>query len=295
MQSFLTKVQSGSILVSDGAWGTFLHQKGLQPGECPELWNDTHPDDVLDIAKSYIEAGAEMVETNSFGANSFKLAYFGLSGRTAELNEKAARISRQAAGNDHYVLGSIGPTGKMLIMGDVTEDEWFEAFRVQAKALANGGSDAIIVETMSALDEATIAIRTAKENTQLPVICTMTFEKTVNNDYRSMMGVSPEEALPILIEAGADMVGANCGNGMEHMIDIVKAMRHVNQEIPILVHANAGAPQIVDGQTVFPEKPSDTAKWVHSFIKAGGNIIGGCCGTTPDHIRAIREEVEKLG
>ena len=291
MESLLSKIQHGAILVSDGAWGTFLHQKGLEPGECPELWNDTHPDDVLDIAKSYINAGADMIETNSFGGSRFKLEHYGLADRAAELNEKAATISRKAAGDDHYVLGSIGPTGKMLMMGDVTEDEWLEAFTVQAVALANGGADAIIVETMSALDEASAAIRAAKDNTDLPVICTMTFEKTVNNDYRSMMGVSPEDAASALKAAGADVIGTNCGNGIEQMIDIVKTMRAVDYNIPILVHANAGAPQVQDGKTFFPEGPADTAKWVQSFVEAGGNIIGGCCGTTPEHIQAIRNEI----
>lgn len=287
MGKILEKIQQGKILVSDGAWGTFLQQKGLKTGECPEEWNLTHSDEVLDIARSYIEAGADMVETNSFGGTRFKLEKFGLADKVFELNKAAAEISRIAAG-DKFVLGSVGPTGKILLMGDVTEDELYEAFKEQAMGLEAGGADAIMIETMSDLDEARLAIRAAKENTSCEVFCTMTFEKTVTGEFRSMMGVSPTEMVQTLIDAGAELIGANCGNGIAGMVGIVEEIRKANPDIPILVHANAGMPVYQDGETVFPEKPEEMAALVPKIIAAGANIIGGCCGTTPEHIARVR-------
>lgn len=285
-------VKNGHVLVSDGAWGTFLQRKGLKPGECPELWCTEHPKDVLDIAKSYIAAGADMIESDSFGGSSFKLAYYQLDGKVSELNEAAARISREAAGDKAWVIASIGPTGKMLAMGDVTEEELYEAFKAQAIALEKGGADAVCVETMSDAMEACLAVKAAKEHTKLEVICTFTFEKTQQGYYRTMMGLSPEDAAKAAVEAGADVIGPNCGNGMERMIDIVKAMRSVDPKTPILVHANAGLPTNIDGKDVFPETPADMAALVPRLIEAGANIIGGCCGTTPEHISAIKKAVD---
>ena len=287
-------VNGGRVLVSDGAWGTFLFQKGLQTGTCPEQWCVDHPEEVGDIASSYIEAGSDMVETNSFGGSSFKLEHYGLSDRTAEFNEAAARISSMAAGGDKWVIASIGPTGKMLITGDVTREELYDGFKEQAVALEKGGADAICIETMSDIDEAVQAVKAARENTDLEVICTFTFERTIQGDYRTMMGVSPAEAARAAMEAGADIIGTNCGNGFERMIDIVKEIRTVSPDIPVLVHANAGLPQNIDGVDVFPDTPEQMASLVPDLVDAGANIIGGCCGTTPDHIRAIKQAVERL-
>ena len=293
MKKITDRVKLGKILVSDGAWGTFLHAKGLKPGQCPELWNIEHADEVYDIAKSYIDAGADMVETNSFGGSSFKLFHYGLTERASGLNQAAAEISRRAAG-EKFVLGSVGPTGKILMMGEVTPEEVYESFKEQVVALEKGGVDAIIIETFTDIDEARLAIRAAKENTSREVICTMTFEKTVAGEYRSMMGVSPTEMVQELVPEGVDIIGANCGNGIEGMIQIVKEIRLCNADIPVLVHANAGMPVYDEGETVFPETPEQTAGYVRAIINAGVNIIGGCCGTTPEHIRQIARVAREL-
>lgn len=292
MRSILKAIENGNILISDGGWGTFLHSLGLEVGACPEIWNVTHREQVLSIPKSYIEAGADMVLTNSFGAHPVRLEHYGLQDRAYELNETAAQISREAAGDDHFVLGSIGPSGAIIMMGEVPEEKVYNGFRIQVEALSKGGVDAICVETMSEIAEACLAIRAAKEFTNLEVVCTFTYQKTVHGYYRTMMGVSPEEMISAVKDAGADIIGANCGIGFDQMVEIVHEIRAADNNTPVLVHANAGIPIIKNNKTVFPETPEMMRPMVKELIKAGVNIIGGCCGTTPEHIRVLVNEVK---
>ena len=294
MKSIVQQLKNGKFLVSDGAWGTFLQQKGLKPGECPESWNLSHPDEVLDIARSYIEAGADMIETNSFGGTSFKLSLYGFGDKISEINIAASNISRKAAGGSKFVLGSIGPTGKLIMTGEVTGEELYLAFKEQAIALEKGGADALVIETMSDLEEAKCAIQACKENTSCEIICTMTFEKSDERAYHTMMGITPAQMVEELGDSGVSILGANCGNGMFDMIGITEEIRSRNKDIPILIHANAGKPIYKDGITTFRESPLEMASYVKGLLNAGANIVGGCCGTTPEHIRKINEIVRKM-
>jgi len=292
MGKIIDRVKVGKVLVSDGAWGTFLHQKGLKADECPESWNTERPDDVLEIARSYVRAGADIILTNSFGGSPIKLEGYGLKDRAYELNRAAAEISKNAAGENVLVLGSIGPTGKMVLMGEISEEELFQALKVQAGGLAGGGVDGIVIETMSDLDEARIAIQASKAVCDLDVACTFTFSRTQTGEYRTMMGTGVDEFMDMARKAGADIIGANCGNGTAGMIEIVKEIRALDPAIPVLVHANAGLPEYRDGQTIFPETPEEMATQVKDLVAAGANIVGGCCGTTPKHIRLITQIVK---
>ncbi len=293
MYAIQNLLKEGKFLISDGAWGTLLQGKGLKAGECPELWNIENPDAVYEVAKSYVDAGSDMILTNSFGGSRYKLEKYGLENKVSEINRKAAEISKSAV-SGQFVFGSVGPTGKILMMGETTEDELYEVFKEQTVALADGGADAILIETMSDLEEAKIAVKAAKENTQCEIICTMTFEKTVDGAFKSMMGVSPLQMVDEIIPAGADIIGANCGNGTEGMISIVKEIRSVNTDIPVLIHANAGMPVYEDGKTVFPETPEEMASYLEEIKEAGANIFGGCCGTTPEHIAKLKEKLKKI-
>ncbi len=285
-------VNTGKLLTSDGAWGTYLFKKGLPSGSCPEEWNLTHYDDVFDIAKSYVLAGSDIISTNSFGSNVFKLSQYNLQEKLSEICQTAAEISRKAAGKNKIVMASIGPTGKFLIMGDVTSEELYNSFKQQAIAFEKGGADAVCIETFYALDEAEQAIRAVKENTSLEVICTFTFDKS-ENGYKTLMGVTPQQMAESLIAYGADIIGANCGSGFEVMVEIVRLIREVSPKIPIMIQANAGLPIFENDKLVYSETPEKIKVIIPKLIEAGANIIGGCCGTTPEHIKVISEIVGK--
>lgn len=282
------------VLLADGAWGTEFAKKGLTAsGDCPELFNVEHPDIVHDIAASYVEAGSDIILTNTFGGSPYKLVKYGLDDRIEVLNEAGVRISKEAAGDRALVLGSIGPTGEFLApLGIITEDEMTAALARQVKAFEAGGADGVLIETMTDLVEMMCAIRAAKENSNLPVVCTMTFDKGVKG-YATMMGVKPDDAARALEEAGADVVGSNCGWGIEGIIEVARIMRTATP-LPLWFKPNAGIPELVDGKTVYSDTPEEMASYLPALIEAGAKIVGGCCGSTPEHIRKMREIIDEM-
>jgi len=277
---------SGTFIL-DGGWGTQLQLRGLAMGEHPDLWNLSHPDQVRDVAAAYIQAGSDIILTNTFGSNRFLLAKHGAEHQVAELNRAGVRLSKEIAQKQNRrVFASIGPAGVMLISGTVMPDELYAAFLEQAEAIAAEQPDGIVVETMSDPAEAVLAVKAAK-TTGLPVAASMVFDTGKNKD-RTMMGTTPEQAVELLIAAGADIVGANCGQGIDGFIPICKRMRAITT-LPLWMKANAGLPEIIDGKTVYRQTPEKFAASAKELLSAGANLIGGCCGTTPDYIRALRE------
>ncbi len=289
MKSILERLATGEVLICDGGTGTELMARGLVAGECPEAWCTSRPEDVRAIAKAYADAGADIVETNSFGGTSIKLGAYGLADQCATLNAAAARLAKAAIGDRGFVAGSVGPTG-IFVKGEggqLAASGLFEVFKTQVVALAQGGADVICIETMWSIKEAEQAIRAAKDRTKLPVICTFTFTLG-RKGFRTAVGVTPEQAVTAAIQAGADIVGSNCGNGIDQMIEVAKLMRAAGPNVPLMIQANAGLPVFENGVTVYKESPEYMASRLPELIAAGANIIGGCCGTTPEHIRAFR-------
>jgi len=288
--SILERLARGDVLISDGATGTYLQSAGLEPGGCPEELNATEPEVVRGMAARYFAAGSDMVLTNSFGGTMFMLKKYGHDGRIAEFNRLAAQHARSQAPPGRYVIGSVGPTGEFLEpLGEVKRSEMLDSFVEQITALEEGGADGVVIETMTALEEASLAIKVAKENTGLTVFATMTFDQGPRG-YFTMMGVTPERAAKEMQDAGADVVGSNCGNGIEGMVEIGRQMRAAT-DAPILIHSNAGIPAIRKGQIVYPETPQFMAEHYATLVDFGINILGGCCGTTPAHVEALAESV----
>jgi 5-methyltetrahydrofolate--homocysteine methyltransferase len=283
-----TRVLEKSVLVSDGAMGTMLFAKGLQPGSSPELWNVEEPTHVRDVHKSYVESGAEIILTNSFGGNVKRLELHGLDSRTEELNQAAAEIARQVsttAPPSVLVAGSIGPTGLMLEpLGDLTYTEAVSAFQRQAKGLDAGGVDVFWIETMSALEEVHTAIEGCRlVASEKPIAVTMTFD----SHGHTMMGVSPEAAIADLQDHGLSAIGANCGNGPEEIEQVIQKMHAVDQGLVLIAKSNAGAPRLVGDTAVFEATPEEMAEYALRIRQNGASIIGACCGSTPEHIQAI--------
>jgi len=275
-----------SVLLADGAWGTQLHQMGLSRGECPEVWNVDHPDRIHRLVRRYIEAGSQVVLTNTFGGNPFRLRGHNQEERISLLNREGVRVVKEAAGMDARVFASIGPTGEMLMMGNVSADEVLEGFRVQAEAVAEGGADGIAIEAMSELEELRLALKAAKDCTDLPVVACMSFDSGPDS-MSTMMGVTPEQAAEKLNDLGADIVGANCGAGIETYVKICSRLRSATDS-PLWIKPNNGLPELVNGDVVYRQTIEGFASHVQALVDAGANIIGGCCGTTPEHIRAMK-------
>lgn len=285
MHNLIERLCARNVIVTDGAWGTQLQVRGLPPGECPELWNLIRPDHVEQVACAYVEAGSQVILTNSFGGNSLSLARYGLEGRVGEINRKAVEISRCAAGRRAKVFASMGPTGQVLVMGVVSSEEVRNSFRTQAEALAEGGADALLIETMSDLLEAELAVQAARE-TGLPVLASMTYGAGREGD-RTIMGVTPEQAVKRLTEAGVAAIGANCGEGPEAMLPLCRRLRAAT-DLPLWIKPNAGRPQLVQGRAVYGASATETfAEQILALVNAGANYVGGCCGTGPAFIRAL--------
>jgi len=288
-----SRLERKKILIADGGWGTELQKRGLAPGEPPEAWNLSRPEEVGAVARSYVEAGADIILTNTFGGSPLKLAKVHLEDKLLEINRQGVRISKQGAGDRAFVFASMGPSGEFMApLGTVSEVDMVQGFAKQARALAMGGADGIVIETMMDLAEAKAALRAAKESTSLPVAVTLTFNKGPKG-YATMMGVRPEKATAELEMAGADIVGANCGAGIEIMIEIMVLMRSTTT-LPIWCKPNAGLPELVHGKTIYRETPEMMASKLKALVQAGAKIVGGCCGTTPSHIRALVLERTKL-
>jgi len=282
-------LQRERLLVLDGAWGTELTRRGLPAGEAPERWNLTNAARVAEVPGAYCDAGAQVVLTNTFGGSRCKLEKVGLADRVAEVNRCGAQISKNAVRDRALVFASVGPTGDFIEpLGTLTVTAAEDMFAEQIDALLAGGADAIVVETMTDLQETLCAVRAARRvQADVPVVASLTFDKGARG-YATMMGVTPATAAEQLAAADVDVIGTNCGNGIETMIAIVHELR-AHCTLPLWARPNAGVPQLVDGTTVFPDSPAAMAGKIAALRDAGASMIGGCCGTTPAHIRAIAD------
>lgn len=291
----IERVRAGETLVFDGGYGTMLFAAGLANGACPELWNDSHAEVVRGIHQGYFDAGSDFVETNTFGGSRLKLNEYKLGDRTRELNVKGVRLARSVCLPGKWVAGSIGPTSRLPAeyepLGDTTDEEYFETFKEQAEALAEGGVDLFAVETMMFPQEAVAAIRACKAVTDLPVMATMFFQyEELHDRDRTMWGESPADVARNLLAAGADVVGMNCGRGPDRAVVIIREMRQV-ANVPLIAYPNAGLPITSGDRVTYELDPEAMAKQYPALLDAGSNIVGACCGSTPEHIRRIADVV----
>lgn len=278
------------IHIFDGAMGTMLQEGGLKPGGCPELMNLEQPDVVQKIHEAYIEAGATMIETNTFGASALKLDHYGLEDRVKEINEAAVKIAREASKGRAKIVGSLGPTGRFIVpLGDLEFEEAYRAFYEQAKALADAGADYLLFETCIDIQEMRAGLLAAKDATSLPIICQLSYSE----DGRTVTGTDPQTAAITLEALSADIIGVNCSLGPQELVPIVKTLAE-NCSVPISVLPNAGMPRLENGRTIFPMGPEEFASWGEKLVAAGATYLGGCCGTTPAHIKALAAAVKDL-
>lgn len=284
----IDELSANGPIVTDGAWGTQLQASGLEGGACPDQWNLTHPDLVESVARAYVGAGSQIVLTNTFRANRVALASYDLADSAAEISRRGVEISRRAAADQAYVFASIGPSGKMLIGGEIEANTLRQAFDEQAQAMADAGANAIVVETMAELEEAELAVQAALA-TGLPVVACVVFDSGADLD-RTMMGVTPEQAAEHLTRVGAHVIGANCGQGIAGYVDICQRLR-ASTDRPLWIKANAGIPEVIDGEVVYKTTPQEFAAYGPALVEAGASFIGGCCGTSPEFIAAMRQAV----
>jgi len=281
------------VLLADGAMGTQLQLAGIQAGGCGEYWNLAQPEKVLAIQRAYAQAGSDCLITNSFGASRHTLKRHGYAGKAYEINKAAAELARQALGGHGWVLGDVGPFGGFLEpLGETSEEELFDILSQQIRGLLDGGADAIICETQTALEEAAVGLRAARALGAPCVIASFAFDKVVDG-YRTMMGVSPADVVARLAEPGVDIFAANCGTGVDisGYAQIVREYRAATDK-PIMAQPNAGQPSMTAGRVVYLETPQKMASHLRELIEAGAGIIGGCCGTTPEHLRLFRRELD---
>lgn len=288
----LDRLNFGEILICDGSTGIVLQSLGCSPGESVEKWGFDHEEILKKLHKGYIDAGADIILTNTLGGNMIKLEKFGLGNEVESLNKALAGIALDVASvfsNSIYVAGNVGPTGELMEpFGDLSEDDLVEVFSQQIKALAEGGVDFIFIETMIDVNEAAAAVKAAKESCDLPIFASMSYNPD-RNGFRTVMGNSPEQSVEILQLAGADVIGANCGSVLAAMMpELVCQMKKAGARL-VAVEPNAGIPQMINGRTVFPQTPEEMAVSFPAIIDAGANVIGGCCGATSEHIRLIAE------
>ncbi|MFC1758235.1 homocysteine S-methyltransferase family protein [Planctomycetota bacterium] len=290
MHEVIAELIRDGAVVTDGAWGTQMQARGLPSGECPDAWNLSHPEVVEEIPRAYVEAGSRVVLTNTFRGNRIALEAAGLADRVVELNRAGAAISKRAAGNQAAVFGSIGPSGKMLCMGEISPEELRDVFAQQATALAEGGADAIVIETMGDLAEAILAVEGAKATT-LPIVACMCFDSGAELD-RTMMGVTPEQAADGLSGAGADVIGANCGQGIDGYLAIGRRLTETC-DLPVWIKANAGIPKVVGSEVIYETTPEQFASRAAELVDVGVSFIGGCCGTSPEFITALSQGLSR--
>jgi 5-methyltetrahydrofolate--homocysteine methyltransferase len=286
--SFLRRLGTGETLLADGAMGTMLQATGLEKGHAPEEMNLDSPDMVLAVHRGYVDAGSDIILTNTFGGNRFRLDKYGLADRVYDLSRRAAEIAREAGAP--FVAGSIGPTGEFFApMGTLGPDDARETFSEQARGLADGGVDLLVIETMSDLQEVEAAIEGARESTDLPLVCTMTFQQKLH----TMMGVSAREAAEALSTWGAAAVGANCGTGPGEVEQVLGQMKQAVPGVVLVAKPNAGVPRLAKGRTEYDATPETMAEYAQRFAQLGVTIIGACCGSTPEHIAAMARALGK--
>ena len=294
MKALLERIAEGEIIIADGAMGSLLMARAreLIKGKCPEFINLSRPDILEDVARLYLEAGAEIVQTNTFGGSPLKLSDYALDDKTEEINTVAVQAVKKVTAGKAYVSASCGPCGRMLKpYGNLEPDQMYENFVRQLKAVIEAGTDIVCIETMTDVQEAVLAIKAARSiSSTIPVMATMTFDKTPRGFF-TMMGITVERAAKELETAGANVIGSNCGNGIENMILIAREFRAVSK-LPLIIQSNAGLPEIRGDATVYPESPEFMAEKSKELVAAGVNIVGGCCGTTPEHIKTIRQAIK---